>query len=341
MGLAIGWAVELPLHKGKAPRWLYSRMVQLSAVIVRHIVDEYGEEEVIRRLADPLWFQALGSVLGFDWHSSGLTTTTCAALKEGMEKEGLGIAGAGGKGRAMLNAEEEIGRKAEEMGMGSAAEEGIRKGAKLTAKTKTALLQDGYQMYHHTVFFSKKEWMVVEQGMKGEWARRYHWKKCASPPKNESDIISARIEGEVLNLSGREKDEVHKGMVDIAQDFRQEMLIQLSPLYSFPKRHWMDMSKEDIRKLAELKEFAPKSIEEVLMFKGMGAKRIRALALLSSLIYGNELDWKDPAKYSFAHGGKDGIPYPVDREMYDRNVRMLREIVNDEGKKRWLKGLRV
>lgn len=341
MRSVFGGAVELPLHSGKAPRWLYSRMVGLSRVILKHIADEYGKEEIINRLCDPLWFQALGCVLGFDWHSSGLTTTTCAALKEAMEKERVGIEGAGGKGSAMLRTDEEISKKAEEMGIGGKTEEEIRKGAKLTAKTTSALVQDGYGMYHHAVFFSEREWVVIEQGMKGEWARRYHWKRCKNPPENESEIISAHIEKKALNLSGREKKEVHKEMVDIAQEFKQEMLLEISPLYSFSRRHRIELSKEDIRKLIELKELKPKNIEEVLLFRGIGAKRIRALALLSSLIYGTELDWKDPVKYSFAHGGKDGIPYPVEREIYDENIRFLREIIGKREEKERLRKLKI
>ena len=307
---------ELPLHYGKAPRWLFKRMVKLSKLIAEWIIEEYGEDEFVKRMADPFFFQAFALVVGFDWHSSGTTTTLTGALRFALSDLPVGIAG--GKGKTAIKTPELIENEGERIGINFNRVEFLKKVSRLTAKVDSACIQDGYALYHHVVLFSKSSYAVIQQGMKvsKRKARRYHW---LNPQQFllEHDIIGIR-ERKVLNLTGKNNEEVRKAMVDLARDLR------------FPSRHEIlaiDLTKRDIEFFKAVKEYSPSSFEELLLFKGMGQKRLRALALISNLIYGNELDWNDPVKYAFAHGGKDGIPFPVDVEVYDKNIRLLEDIL--------------
>ncbi|MEM4194896.1 MAG: DUF763 domain-containing protein [Candidatus Anstonellales archaeon] len=313
-------AIDLPLHPGQCPRWLFERMVGLAREISRVIVLEYGTAEMIRRLSMPLWFQSLSCVLGFDWHSSGTTTTTTAALKIAL-RDFDGIAGAGGKGKTGLKTPQEIEEKSERMGLSYARSMELIRASRLTAKVDSSCIQDGYAIYHHAFFFDEKgNFAVIQQGMKGEWARRYHWDTSDNFLEGNESIIGF-YEKNVLNMTGKEAREARKASLDALKEGEYLRL---------PMRHEIlreDLSKKEIEFFNKVREFDPKNYEELLLFKGMGEKKIRALALLSNLIYGVELDWKDPIKYSFAHGGKDGIPYPVDKPNYDESIEFLKEAV--------------
>ncbi len=336
---------ELPLHHGRAPPWLFKRMVKLSRAIADYIVYEYGEAELIRRLASPAWFQALACALGFDWHSSGTTTTTTGALKLAISPEEHGIAVAGGKGRASRRAPEEIGELAEVLGLSPPREEELIRASRLSAKVDNACVQDGYTLYHHAFFFtSRGEWCVVQQGMRERYARRYHWlsegvESFTREP--HAGIASERREEGVLNLVAREGEEVRKTSVDLVKDnplkLRRYLGGQLTLDHAvqelaLPARHELrrvDISEQGWRALMRAHELQPASYEELVALRGLGAKTLRALALLSELLFGAECSWRDPAKYAFAHGGKDGIPYPVDREAYDRSISLLREALEE------------
>jgi len=327
--------IDLPLHPGQCPRWLFGRMVGLAKEISKVIILEYGSSEFIRRLSMPLWFQSLSCVLGFDWHSSGTTTTTTAALKIALEEVG-GVVGAGGKGKTGLKTPQEIEGKGERMGLSSSKVEELIKASRLTAKVDSSCIQDGYSIYHHAFFFDENgDFAVIQQGMKGEWARRYHWNTSDNFLEGNESIIGV-YEMEVLNMTGKKAREARKASLDALKE--KEYL-------RMPKRHGIfseDLSKRDVEFFNRIREFDPRDYEELLLFKGMGEKKIRALALIANLIYGTELDWKDPVKYSFAHGGKDGIPYPVDKPNYDESIEFLKEAVEkaEIGKDEKIRALR-
>ena len=336
--------IELPLHYGKAPRWLLVRMEKLSREIFRLLVDEFGTDETVKRLSDPLWFQALACVLGFDWHSSGTTTVVTGVLKSSLSLEEHGIGIAGGKGKRAIEAQKEIEAIGEELGLSNAKINEIKKASRITAKVDNSLVQDGYDLYHHAVIISKNSWSVVQQGMniKKKYARRYHWFKTRNFLNDpHSGIISQRIEKKVLNLASKKSEETRKACLDMLKEnpknlkriFSGKILKECKE-----KKGQLTLTGEKVIKLPwkfnwsvakKVYEIQPKSFEELLMIRGVGKATIRALALISEIIYGTEIDWKDPAKYSFAFGGKDGIPYPVNVKRMDTVINILRSVIED------------
>jgi hypothetical protein len=329
---------HLPLHTGKAPRWLFERMVPLSREIAVFIATEFGRDEVLRRLSDPYWFQAFGCVLGFDWHSSGLTTTVCGALKEGLRgtENELGLFVAGGKGATSRKTPEEITESCEHIGRDP---QPLVYASRMSAKVDNSAVQDGYQLYHHSfVFTAKGEWCVVQQGMSDEtaMARRYHWLSdgLASYVEEPHSAVCCDAAAETLNLVARESLDVRSASAVLASEKPEVTLKALDhlPLLEMPRRHEVatsDIDPKYLRKiLLRTYEAAPKTFEALLSIEGVGAKTLRALALTSELIYGTEASRKDPARYSFAHGGKDGTPYPVDRAVYDKTIDVLRHALN-------------
>jgi hypothetical protein len=327
---------ELPLHYGKCPRWLFERMVKLSSQISKLIIQEFGKEEFLKRISNPFFYQALGCVVGFDWHSSGLTTTLAGALKEGLNKENVGVKVLGGKGSSSRKAPEEIEKIGEEFGLSTRKIEELKYASKMVAKVDNSLIQAGYQIYHHSFFVTEDgKWAVVQQGMNVEnkLARRYHWLSFSFNSfvvEPHSAIVGFKEEN-VLNMVAKESEEVRKASVDIVkEDVRKFKKYFSSPysLYKFlkmPVEHTFDIKV--YQKLLDLHEFDPKNYEELVAFEGVGPKTVRALALIAKLIYGKEASWVDPVKYTFAHGGKDKIPYPVDRKTYDESIRTLKEIL--------------
>jgi hypothetical protein len=329
---------HLPLHGGRAPTYLFQRMVPLAREIVLFIAGEFGRSEVLRRLSDPYWFQAFGCVLGFDWHSSGLTTTVCGALKEGMrgtERE-LGIFVAGGKGATSRKTPDEINAACERTGSDPAP---LIYASRLCAKVDNSAVQDGYQLYHHSfVFTAEGEWCIVQQGMNDDTslARRYHWlsdsvKSYVSEPHA---AICCDETAPILNLVAAESADVRSASAALAAQKPEVTLkaFQHVPLLEMPCRHEVSMSEINPRYLAKILlrtyETAPRDFETLLAIEGVGAKTLRALALTSELIYGARASQRDPARYSFAHGGKDGTPYPVDCSTYDRTIEFMRDALN-------------
>jgi uncharacterized protein len=329
----------LPLHGGKAPAWLFQRMVKLAREITIFIIEEYGPEEMLRRLSDPYWFQAFGCVLGFDWHSSGVTTTLCGALKEGLrglQKE-LGLFVAGGKGKTSRETPAEIQAWGEKISLDPGP---LIYASRMSAKVDTSAIQDGYQLYHHTFLFTTKgSWSVVQQGMNDEthYARRYHWlsdKVIDFVDEPHAAILSESI-GQTLNLVAHESSPARTSITDIVTDQKPEMLIcDLKKLKTLqlPRRHQIEVSDihpDSISKIIlSTYERQPENFEKLLGLPGVGPKTIRALSLISELIYGVVPSYRDPARYSFAHGGKDGIPFPVDRKTYDRSIEILSKAIN-------------
>lgn len=364
------------LDTGKCPPWLFERMVSLGRSMTDVLIEEYGPDEYIKRIADPVWFQSLGTVLAFDWNASGLTTILTAALKEairGREKE-LGIFIAGGKGATSKKTPEEIEQWGWKLLLPSATTKNLIYSSKMSAKVDSSLIQDDYTLYHHAFFFSKNgAWTVVQQGMntKNATARRYHWHS-----ENPSDIdftndphkgiASQVLRKTTLNLatkkSKKNKDlsvdlvgagyktlmkdiellRKHSGAVSrmLAVKSLQGVALQTEQqefvFAEFDRKEFKhhDVELEDFTKSKYLEKIlqrvtyeTPEDFENLLAIKGVGGKTIRALSLVSEIIYGAEPSYQDPARYSFAHGGKDATPYPVDKYTYDQTIAVLQAAV--------------
>ena len=332
---------QLPLHGGRAPAWLFSRMVKLAREISIHVVSEYGSEEMLRRLSDPFWFQAFGCVLGFDWHSSGVTTTVTGALKEGLRglESDLGLFAGGGKGAVSRNTPHEIERACERLSIDARP---LVYASRMSAKVDSAAVQDGYQLYHHAFFFTPAgAWCVVQQGMNDAdgMARRYHWlsTRVESYVNEPHAAVCAEVSAPTLNLVAEESAAVRDTSTELARGKPEAVLGALKglPALTMPKRHAVlvaDVNPQYLQKiLLKTYDRAPESFEALLGMEGVGARTLRALALVSEIIYGTPASTRDPARFSFAHGGKDGFPYPVDTGTYDTTVEVLRAAVTKAG----------
>jgi hypothetical protein len=313
-------------------------MKSLAREITLFIIDAYGTEEMLFRLSDPFWFQAFGCVLGFDWHSSGVTTTVCGAMKEGikgMEKE-LGFFMAGGKGRASRKTPIEIEEICNQRAINGTP---LIYASRMSAKVDSAAVQDGYQIYHHTFFFPQTgQWAVIQQGMNEEnrYARRYHWfsqgvKDFVCEP-HWAVCCDQRKEG--LNLVAHESERTRQAITDLSHE-KTEFLIaegkRAIELY-LPREHPIPMEENRLERLEkifiQIYDRSPNNFEELLGIKGGGPKSLRALSLISELIHGVKPSFRDPTRFSFAHGGKDGHPYPVDRKVYDKTIEVLKGAID-------------
>lgn len=366
------------LDYGTCPPWLFERMVKLGREMVRVLIEEYGPDEFIKRIGDPVWFQSLGTVLAFDWNASGLTTILTAALKEAIREreEEFGIFICGGKGKTSRKTPDQITAWGERISLPSEATSNLVYNSRMSAKVDSALVQDGFQIYHHAFFFSKNgAWSVVQQGMNisEKTARRYHWfsedvKDLVQEPHSgiaSQDLSRARL---TLNMSAHESKKNQDMSVEmvngsssgktILKDLRilQKHSSELSQMLKVRfKNQLRDEQKVDELTLLQLsdKEFSthkvmlehfaeskylkkifaklgdekPRTYESLLATRGVGPTTIRALALVGEVIYGAQASYEDPARYSFAHGGKDAIPYPVDRPTYDQTIETLRKVV--------------
>ncbi len=328
---------ELPLHYGTTPPWLFERMKRLATAILEVTVRETSPEEVIKRLSDPFWFQSLGCLLGFDWHSSGLTTTVCGALKEavkGRERD-FGLVIAGGKGKSSRKTPEELRNYGERFSLNA---QDLIFASQMSAKVDSAALQDGYNLYHHTFIatFSNR-WAVIQQGMneKTRKARRYHWlsddlKDFVVEPHK---AIISEGRGEALNMVAKESESTRRTSTLIAGDDPERTTKELKRILQLPERHFLtkeDISPERIKKIL-LKTYnnPPKDFLKLLGTEGIGAKTIRALALISDVVYGARPSYSDPFVYSFAHGGKDGYPYKIKKEDYDKSIKIWETAIKE------------
>lgn len=329
---------QLPLHRGKAPAWLFQRMVKLAREIVRLIIEDHGPEEILRRISDPYWFQSLGCVLGFDWHSSGVTTTVCGALKEGLRgtEKDLGLIIAGGKGATSRKTPSEILDAGQKYSLRADPERLVYL-SRLTAKIDNNAIQDGFQLYHHNFFFTLEgSWAVIQQGMNKRFARRYHWcsESIESLTVDPHAAICSNLQLErTLNLVTSESVPAQTVITELSREQPEKLVRELRKLQalSLPAHHEIraeDLHPESIEKIL-LKTYEAKAndFQTLLGMAGVGAKTLRALALIAEITYGTPASWKDPAKFSFAHGGKDSHPYPVNRKGYDRSIEILRQTV--------------
>lgn len=354
------------LDTGKCPPWLFERMVRLGKSMTEVLIDEYGPDEFIKRIADPVWFQSLGTVLAFDWNASGLTTILTAALKEairGQEKD-LGIFIAGGKGATSRKTPDQISEWSSRIDFSEEKAKALVYSSKMSAKVDSSLVQDGYTLYHHTFFFSKNgAWAVVQQGMNTEnsTARRYHWfsdKVDSFVNEPHSGIASQLFKKKTLNLVSKASYKNRKVSLELANSSYQTLIKDIEIL----RKHSSELTKmitlksgdeqltlasiaglefkhhkveyEDFGKskylekiLARITDLKPENYEQLVAIKGVGGKTVRALSLVSEVIYGADPSYEDPARYSFAHGGKDATPYPVDKDTYDQTIQILQTAV--------------
>jgi hypothetical protein len=342
---------ELPLHPGKCPPWLFVRMKRLGGAITEVIVHEYGRQEFIRRMSDPFFFQALSCVLGYDWHSSGTTTVTMGALKEAVNPNDFGVAICGGKGKVSKKAPNEIQKIGDDFSLNTKKIERLKYASKMSAKVDNACVQDGYQLYHHCFVLSEDgDWAVVQQGMHDRLARRYHWLSegvHSFVEEPHSGIMGERREEVVLDMTAHESEDAREASVDLVRDNPRRLMgyvreaeqksldeyFERSPQVMklvMPTGHAIaDLTERTIAALGRAYEIRPENYEELVAIRGIGPKAVRALALVSDLIYGKSPSWKDPARYSFAHGGKDGIPFPVDRPTYKKTTEILEGAIQD------------
>lgn len=328
----------LPLHGGKAPRWLFSRMVSLAECITDIIIGEYGCRGLLERLSDPWFFQSLACVLGYDWHSSGTTTVTCGALKEALDRENLPVTVCGGKGKTSLRAPQEIRHMAEVYGLSGYETDSLVYASRMTAKVDNSLVQDSYQLYHHCIIFDEKaNWIVIQQGINEEKcnARRYHWgidRRGFLDDPQDAILCPTKID-QVLNMSSKYSGASRKTCVEIVREDPLKLRKQLAEPVKENQtmlENWTggkvlvmprSVNWEAVRKAYE---FQPRTYEELVSLKGVGPGTVRGLALVAELVYGDRASWKDPVKFNFAFGGKDGVPFPVDRRSMDEAVSLLK-----------------
>ncbi len=345
---------NLPLHHGKAPKWLFERMVKLSRGIFEVISYDYDKDEFLRRISDPFWFQALSCVLGFDWHSSGCTTVTCGALKEALDPQTHGFAVTGGKGNTSRKTPNEIEKIGENFSLSTSKIENLQYSSKMAAKVDNTAVQDGHNLYHHVFIFSEGgKWAVIQQGMNSatKYARRYHW--LSDNVDNfilepHDAILGEQYQKKVLDMTAKKSIDAQKTSLDIVKDSSVHLRNDWAELMRSSHQRTLDEWLGKNTKIKELSidflgmprtinwntmerlyNFQPKNSEEMLSIKGVGPSTVRALALISDLIYGSKPSWKDPVKYSFAVGGKDGVPFPVDRKAMDESVSILKSGIEE------------
>jgi hypothetical protein len=353
MGRRAGSA-DLPLHGGRVPAWLGQRMTRLGAVIAQAIILEYGRDEFLRRLAHPFWFQSFGAVMGMDWHSSGITTSVLGALKRGLAPLAgeLGVHVCGGRGRHSRRTPDELLAVGALTGIDGAA---LGQASRLVAKVDSAAVQDGFALYlHGFVVADDGRWVVVQQGMNGDrrQARRYHWlsEGLESFVDAPHAAIDGRPQGEIVNLADARAARSRDRQLDLLRDDGPDRIVReltrLSPAPSAPPPaaaqpllpHLVMPDHHDVRcedvvtrrlhgALAAAADRGPQDFAELLLVPGIGARTVRALALVAEVVHGAPCRFSDPARFSLAHGGKDRHPYPVPIAVYDRSIAVMKSAV--------------
>ncbi len=325
-----GGTADLPLHGGRVPKWLAERMTRLGTAIVEAIVQNEGAPAVLSRLSDPFWFQALGCAMGMDWHSSGITTSVVGALKRGLNPRSgdLGLWVCGGRGRHSRRTPEELLAIADRTGL--AGDELVR-ASRLSAKVDNTALQDGFQIYLHAFFLtSLGEWAVVQQGMNDAtgMARRYHWHSATvrSFVEQPHQAIVGENQGTILNLVDRGAVRAQEGILAIVREEPERSLGEIRRLV-MPRRHAVRPADVDLVRLGAVLAVAyaeqPVGFADLLLVRGLGPRTLQSLALAAEVIHGAPCRFQDPARFSFAHGGKDGHPHPVLTKVYDETIAVL------------------
>lgn len=330
-------SADLPLHYGHVPLWLAERMAKLGKAIVEEILADQGKNTLLSKLSDPFWFQSLGAVMGMDWHSSGITTSVMGALKKSINpfaKE-FGIFICGGKGKQSRNTPNEVLRFAELNGL--AAQDLVRS-SKLSAKVDNTAIQDGFQLYqHHFIISNEGQWTVIQQGMSNSssTARRYHWHSPSVKSFTEEPHTSiyGENQGSILNLTDKMAQPLKAAMMEVASENPDKMLSEISKIKHLvmPRHHDVKAKDVDMKRLGAVLWLAQENnvnnFEELLLLEGLGPRTLQSLALVSEVIYGQPSQFKDPARFSFAHGGKDGHPFPVPTKVYDETIDTLQQAI--------------
>ncbi|MHA1908787.1 MAG: DUF763 domain-containing protein [Candidatus Thorarchaeota archaeon] len=352
---------DLKLHPGKAPHWLVKRMMPMASVLCEFIVDEFGTQELLRRLADPVWFQALSNVLGYDWDSSGSTTVTCGVLRSVLTFDDHNMVAAGGKGLASMKTPDQL-RALEDYGMDGAALADLSRNV---AKVDNAAIQDGYSLYQHVFFVDAEEnWTVVQQGMdhNSKDARRYHWlSEEVDSFINEphSGMISGEIRKSALDMTSTESETCRKTSVDIVKEGPLRVRRLFEDVKSYGETTllpWLEgdgqpdimpsykvvPTRMDWNAVRRAYETQPSDYQNLLFMDGIGPAAVRGLSLISEMIYGSAPSWSDPVRMTFAFGGKDGVPFPVPRKAYDDAIQFMETAIEEAklGRKDKVVGLR-
>jgi uncharacterized protein len=347
-------SADLPLHGGRVPQWLAERMTRLGAVISQAIVLHYGRDELLRRLANPFWFQSFGAVMGMDWHSSGITTSVIGALKRGLTplQTELGIHVCGGRGKHSRQTPHELVSIGDRVGFDGAA---LSKASRLVAKVDSAAVQDGFDLYlHGFVVTDDGKWTVVQQGMNGErrQARRYHWlsEGLTSFVDDPHTAIEGATQGQIINLADRRAEASRRAQLEmlaelgpdkIAREFAaleasdrpraEETAQPLLPHLVMPAHHDVRSSDVIARRLhgnlSAAADLGPKEFPDLLLTSGVGARTIQALAMVAEVVHGAPFRFSDPARFAMAHGGKDRHPFPVPIKVYDETIKVLKSAV--------------
>jgi hypothetical protein len=343
-------SADLPLHGGRVPRWLADRMTRLGAVISEAIVQEYGRDELLRRLAHPFWFQSFGAVMGMDWHSSGITTSVIGALKRGLNPLAgeLGLHVCGGRGRHSRQTPGELVAIGERTGLDGAA---LARASRLVAKVDSAAVQDGFDLYlHGFILADDGRWVVVQQGMndgRGQ-ARRYHWlsEGLESFVEAPHAAIDGSPQGVIVNLTDRRAAASRQDQLDLLDKLGPDRIArEIGRLEGGAAKeaeptlpHLVMPSHHDVRpgdviarrlhgNLAAAAECGPTDFSELLLVPGVGARTVRALAMVAEVVHGSPYRFSDPARFSLAHGGKDRHPYPVPIKVYDQTIQVMKSAV--------------
>jgi hypothetical protein len=359
---------NLPLHGGRAPAWLTVRMRKLAKEVADIMIDEQGTGTFLRRVSDPFWFQALGCVLGYDWHSSGVTTVLTGVLKQALSPEEHGMVVCGGKGRTSRKTPMEIAVIGEKFGFSEEQIQAFTYTSRMTAKVDNTAIQAGYQLYHHAFLLTEDgKWAVIQQGMSAadRSARRYHWLSDATTSlivEPHNAVVGDVKRDKALNMTAKNSEGTRKASVDIAKEPTAKVMRLFEatrPPHQRSLQEWLPKAELDPWRqsvealnmprtiswntMRRVYEFQPRNYEELLSVKGVGPATVRGLALVAELIYGEKPSWEDPVKFSFAYGGKDGVPFPVDRRAMDESIQVLRQAVEAAkvGEKEKLRSLRM
>jgi hypothetical protein len=343
-------SADLPLHGGRVPAWLATRMSSLGAIITQAIVHHYGRDEFLRRLSHPFWFQSFGAVMGMDWHSSGITTSVIGALKRGlkpMEHE-LGIRVCGGRGQHSRKTPDELRLLGEHLGFDSVP---LIRASRLVAKVDSAAVQDGFDLYLHGFFVTDDgKWTVVQQGMNGDkrQARRYHWhsEQLTDFVDEPHSAIDGPAQGEIVNLTDHRAERSRAAQLELLSELGPDRIVSelaaidgkqpaqaMLPHLVMPAHHDVRSSDVFSRRLhgtlAAAAERGPVDFPELLLTPGVGLRTVRSLAMVAEIVHGAPYRFKDPARFSLAHGGKDRHPYPVPIKVYDETIRVLKSAVQN------------
>jgi hypothetical protein len=321
---------DLPLHYGKVPIWLAQRMSALGGAIVEAIVMEYGRDSLLQKLSDPFWFQSLGCVLGMDWHSSGITTSVMGALKSAVNKKSadLGIYICGGRGKYSRQTPTELIAIADKTGLDGNL---LVHNSRLSAKVDNTAIQDGFQLYLHSFVLSKEgQWAVIQQGMNTNerLARRYHWHSPSikSFVEEPHTSIYGQNQGNILNLTHKAAAPTKTGILELTKENPDQIMREIRKLV-MPDHHDVRAEDVNLKRLGAVLALAHDNpvhdMESLLLLEGVGPRTIQSLTLVSEIIHGTPSRFSDPARFSFAHGGKDGHPFPVPITVYDESILTL------------------